>query len=79
MHAVLRGELREGETKVLPGFNSRIPASIHGIDERILNPPATWSDRAAYDRHARELIERSRDDFKRFKVSPEIGAAGPST
>ena len=77
VHAVLRGELQKAETRVLPGFNLRIPRQIHGIDERLLDPRRTWNDKAAYDRKARELIGLFQDNFTRFDVSPGIAAAGP--
>ncbi len=77
VHAVLRGDLEQAATRILPGFNLRIPLQLHGIDERILNPRETWNDKAAYDRNSRELIGRFRDNIARFDVSPEIAAAGP--
>ncbi len=78
VHAVLRGDLNEAATTILPGFNLRIPLQIHGIvDSRILDPRRTWNDRAAYDRNARELIGRFKENFARFDVPAEIAAAGP--
>jgi len=77
VHAVLRGELLETETRILPGFNLRIPLHIHGVEDRLLDPRRTWSDTAAYDRKARELIGLFRDNFARYDVSPGIAAAGP--
>jgi len=79
VHAVLRGDLREAETKVLDGFNLRIPLQVHGVvDDRILDPRETWPDKAAYDRSARELIGLFQENFKRFDVAAEIAAAGPT-
>jgi phosphoenolpyruvate carboxykinase (ATP) len=75
--AVLHGELQEVETRVLPGFNLRIPLHIHGIEEGLLDPRRTWSDMAAYNRNAHELTSQFRDNFERFDVSAEIAAAGP--
>lgn len=77
VHAVLRGDLEEAETRILPGFNLRIPLQVHNVDDRILNPRATWNDEAAYERNSRELIGRFRDNFRRFVVPAEIAAAGP--
>jgi phosphoenolpyruvate carboxykinase (ATP) len=77
VHAVLRGELLEGESRVLPGFNLRIPLRIHGIDDNLLDPRQTWADKAAYDRKARELIGLFVKNFERFNVSQEIATAGP--
>lgn len=77
VHAVLRGELESAPTTVLPGFNLRIPTRVHGVDERILDPRRTWADKAAYERSARELVGRFRQNFERFDVAEEIAAAGP--
>ena len=77
VHAVLRGELQLVETRVLPGFNLRIPLHIHGIEQRLLDPRRTWSDKAAYDRSMRELIGLFISNFADFEVSAEIAAAGP--
>jgi phosphoenolpyruvate carboxykinase (ATP) len=78
VHAVLRGDLENVETQVLPGFNLRIPRQVRGVvDTRILDPRRTWSDPAAYAHNTRELIGRFRDNFARFDVPPEIAAAGP--
>ena len=78
VHAILRGDLQEVDTEVLPGFNLRIPLHVHGIDERLLDPRQTWTDAEAYVRSARELIGLFRDNFERFDVSAEIAAAGPA-
>lgn len=77
IHAILRGELMRAETSYLPGLNLTIPNYVHGMDPAILNPRATWHDKAAYDRQERKLITLFTDNFKRFSVSPEIVAAGP--
>ncbi|MEZ5543051.1 MAG: phosphoenolpyruvate carboxykinase (ATP) [Pseudomonadota bacterium] len=78
VHAILRGDIEDVETTVLPGFNLRIPRQVRGIvDDRILDPRRTWSDPAAYARNASELIGRFRANFARFDVPPEIAAAGP--
>jgi len=78
VHAVLRGDLNETDTTILPGFNLRIPLQVRGVvDNRVLDPRRTWSDKAAYDRNARELIGRFNDNFRRFDVTAEIAAAGP--
>ena len=78
VHAVLRGELENTETQILPGFNLRIPLEVHGIDERILDPRETWADKQAYERSARELIAKFQKNFERFDVPADIVAAGPS-
>jgi phosphoenolpyruvate carboxykinase (ATP) len=78
VHAVLRGDLQETETRVLPGFNLRIPLRVHNIDNCILDPRETWNDKEAYERSAKELITLFQENFKRFDVAHEIAAAGPT-
>jgi phosphoenolpyruvate carboxykinase (ATP) len=77
VHAVLRGELLESESDVLPGFNLRVPRHIHGLDDRILDPRKNWMDGAAYESSLRELVGLFQKNFARFDVAPEIAAAGP--
>ena len=77
VHAVMRGDLESVESTILPGFNLRIPTLVHGVDNGILDPRNTWSDRSAYDQKARELIGLFRENFTRFDVSAEIAKAGP--
>jgi len=77
VHAIMRGELEDTDTRILPGFDLRIPTSLHGIDDTILDPRNTWIDKAAYQEHSRKLIALFRENFKRFEVSADIAAAGP--
>jgi len=75
--AIVNGELKETEYKILPGFNLAIPNKITGIDAALLNPREAWQDTAAHDKNARILIELFNENFKRFDVSTIIQNAGP--
>jgi phosphoenolpyruvate carboxykinase (ATP) len=75
--AIVNGELRNAAYDQLPGFNLDIPKEIPGVDSRILNPRNTWTDKDSHDRHARELMDKFIENFKKFKVSDEILNAGP--
>ena len=77
IHAVLRGEVANSESELLPNLNLRIPRSVHGIDSRVLNPRNTWRDKEEYDRRQRELIQRFDENIGKFQVSRKIREAGP--
>jgi len=77
LHAIQSGALRTAPVQHLPGINLTIPTQVPGVDSALLNPRATWSDPALYDARAADLIKQFRNNFKRFKVSEAIVAAGP--
>lgn len=56
-----------------------MPESVPGVPTDMLDPKNTWSDRAAYDRQAKQLAQRFVENFKRYTdAAPEIIAAGPN-
>ena len=75
--AIQTGALQGVATETLPGLNLNIPTAVAGLDDDILNPRNTWSDKTAYDEAAASLAAKFQDNFKRYDVTPEIVAAGP--
>lgn len=64
LNAALRGEFDDAELEVQPILGLRMPKHCDGVDDKILNPRATWDDPLAYDRAATELREMFRANYR---------------
>ncbi|WP_088032926.1 phosphoenolpyruvate carboxykinase (ATP) [Evansella clarkii] len=79
VQAALEGELASTETTVDPFFGVHIPMHCPGVPDEVLQPRETWTDKEAYDKKARELALKFKENFKKFEDIPEeIYAAGPT-
>lgn len=65
LNAALNGELDDVETVTHPIFGLKIPKSIEGVDDEILNPRSTWEDKEAYDQAALELRDMFRKNYEK--------------
>jgi phosphoenolpyruvate carboxykinase (ATP) len=79
LRAALSGALDAVPMRRDPTFGFMVPLEVTGIDARLLDPRATWSDPAAYDAQAARLAGMFARNFLRFEggVDAEICAAGP--
>jgi len=79
LDAIHDGKLENVEYKSLPYFNVQVPQACPGVDQRILNPVATWSDKNEYDKTLRFLAQKFQENFKNYEdgAAPEIKNAGP--
>jgi phosphoenolpyruvate carboxykinase (ATP) len=77
LSAALAGELDGVEYRHDGLFGFEVPVEVPGVDSALLDPRSTWRDPDAYDRKARELARRFRDNFTRFEVDESIASAGP--
>jgi phosphoenolpyruvate carboxykinase (ATP) len=77
--AVLSGALKDAATTPDPIFGIAVPLSCPGVPDEIMNPRNTWTDKAAYDRKARELAVMFEKNFAEnaADASAEIKNAGP--
>ncbi|WP_421692892.1 phosphoenolpyruvate carboxykinase [Aestuariivirga sp.] len=80
LNAALQGKLDDVPMRTDPNFGFAVPEAVAGVDPKILNPRATWSDPRAYDAMARTLVGMFVKNFARFeaKVGPEVKAASPA-
>lgn len=80
IRAILENELANTEFEILPIFNFAVPKVLEGVDSKLLNPRNTWHNPEEYDKEAKALAEKFRENFKKFSatVSGNIIAAGPS-
>lgn len=77
INTILDQKLKNVPFDTLPEFNLAIPQYIEEVDSRLLNPCKTWANQADYDQYVCKLIEAFNANFEKFKVAPEIIAAGP--
>lgn len=79
VRAALDGRLADVPTVPDPIFGLQVPTHCPDVPDGVLQPRATWSDAAAYDRQARDLAERFIKNFAQFAaaVAPEVRDAGP--
>ena len=63
--AALTGALDKVQYKELPIFGFQVPQSCEGVsDQNILNPEATWEDKAQFAAKSKELAEAFLQNFK---------------
>ena len=77
--AALDGSLSTARFRTDPNFGFEVPIDAPGVDAKILDPRATWSDKAAYDAQARRLVGMFIDNFAGFEdhVDAAVRSAAP--
>ncbi|PLS01998.1 phosphoenolpyruvate carboxykinase (ATP) [Neobacillus cucumis] len=79
VQAALEGELNHVETVTDNIFGLNIPIHVAGVPDEVLQPSKTWPDSQAYEKKAKELAAKFRENFKKFSsVAADIeGKGGP--
>ena len=75
--AAQSGALLDLPTAHLDILNLDFPTSIPGVDQKYVDPRASWGDNEAYDAQANSLATLFQDNIVHFDVSEAIVAAGP--
>jgi phosphoenolpyruvate carboxykinase (ATP) len=68
LRAALDGSLTKAKFRKDPFFGLSIPEAVAGIPPEVLDPRQSWSDKAAYDRTAKELVARFEKNFAAFEA-----------
>jgi len=66
LSAALDGTLIESTFRKDVHFGFEVPISVDGVDDGLLNPRDTWSDKAAYDAQAEKLVTMFSDNFEKY-------------
>ncbi|MEC5343825.1 phosphoenolpyruvate carboxykinase (ATP) [Brenneria populi] len=78
--AILSGAIDDAEMQTLPIFDLAMPKSLPGVDSDILDPRATYADRAQWQEKAEDLARRFITNFDKYTDAPAgaaLVAAGP--
>ena len=67
LNAALDGSLADAAFRTDPHFGFAVPVAVEGVDSDILDPRATWDDKADYDATARKLVGQFIDNFAQFE------------
>ena len=79
LNAALDGSLNGAEFRTDPNFGFKVPVSVPGVDDAILDPRETWANKADYDATAARLVDLFNDNFAQFAdhVDPGVRDAAP--
>ena len=66
LSAALDGTLIESTFRKDPNFGFEVPISVDGVDDGLLNPRDTWTDKAGYDAQAKKLVSMFSDNFEKY-------------
>ncbi len=64
--AALDGSLNDVEFRKDENFGFQVPVTVPGVDSQLLDPRATWEDKAAYDEQAQKLVEMFAENFEQY-------------
>ncbi|MDQ2095682.1 phosphoenolpyruvate carboxykinase [Rhodalgimonas zhirmunskyi] len=75
--AALDGSLNEATFRKDPNFGFDVPVTVAGVDATLLDPRATWADKAAYDAQASKLVSMFSENFEQYlpHIDDDVKAA----
>jgi len=77
---ILNDSIDKAETKVLPIFNLKVPLTLPGVDDGILDPRDTYEDASEWQTKAKQLAKLFIGNFEDFTDNEEgksLVASGP--
>jgi len=73
LNAALDGSLNNAEFRTDPNFGFKVPVAVPGVDSAILDPRATWANKAEYDATAAKLVDAFVENFAQFAEHVDEG------
>ena len=73
LNAALDGSLAQAEFRKDPNFGFMVPIAVPGVDGAILDPRATWANKADYDATAGRLVDQFVENFAQFADHVDAG------
>lgn len=73
LNAALDGSLKGAQFRTDPNFGFKVPVSVPGVDDAILDPRETWPDKADYDATAAKLVDQFNENFAQFADGVDEG------
>jgi phosphoenolpyruvate carboxykinase (ATP) len=77
VRAILDGSLKGVKCEPDAVFGLPIPAEVPGVPWRLLKPRNAWASGVEYDRRAKDLAAKFRDNDKKFDMPENVRSAGP--
>jgi phosphoenolpyruvate carboxykinase (ATP) len=79
LNAALDGSLKTAQFRKDPNFGFDVPVHVPGVDDKILDPRATWTNPAEYDATAAKLVDLFVENFAQFadQVDEGVRQAAP--
>ena len=71
INAILDDSIKESEFITLPVFNLKVPLTVRGIDNAILDPACGWGSRTQWLTAATDLALKFISNFSKFTSNPE--------
>jgi phosphoenolpyruvate carboxykinase (ATP) len=79
LNAALDGSLNDAEFRTDPNFGFEVPVAVAGVEPGLLDPRASWANKARYDATAAKLVDLFVTNFAQFAehVDDGVRQAGP--
>lgn len=78
INSILDDSIKKSEFHTLPVFNLRIPSSVNGIDDEILDPSNGWDSKTKWHIAAMDLAMKFINNFSKFTSNPETAGLAES-
>ena len=68
IHKILDGSIENSKFQEDVFFGFKIPKELDDIDTKILNPLSAWADKEIYNKAAKELVSKFKENYKKYDI-----------